>query len=190
MISKQFHYQLRNSEKQAFVGPPDNMREHVLAAAKALKVGDWKKCIQYLINPKMNQKVWNLFAETEKVKNMLIANAKKESLRVYLFSYSQFYDNISQGTAKDTFEFDVLMRILKRSINTNGLIESTLKEWIKENFEMDGDLVHSEVSKMIISEELKASWDEPTNSLGKLNLTSGFEIRVKILSCDRVARRN
>ena len=59
------------------------------------------------------------------------------------------------------------MRILKRSINPNDLIESTLKEWIKENFEMDGDLVHSEVSKMIISEELKASWDEPTNSLGK-----------------------
>ena len=119
MISKQFHYQLRNSEKQAFVGPPDNMREHVLAAAKALKVGDWKKCIQYLINPKMNQKVWNLFAETEKVKNMLIANAKKESLRVYLFSYSQFYDNISQGTALHinghwedaphfTFEFKLL----------------------------------------------------------------------------------
>ena len=105
MISKQFHYQLRNSEKQAFVGPPDNMREHVLAAAKALKVGDWKKCIQYLINPKMNQKVWNLFAETEKVKNMLIANAKKESLRVYLFSYSQFYDNISQGTALKILSF-------------------------------------------------------------------------------------
>ena len=43
----------------------------------------------------MNQKVWNLFAETEKVQDMLKANAKKESLRVYLFSYSQFYDNIS-----------------------------------------------------------------------------------------------
>ena len=51
------------------------------------------------------------------------------------------------------------------------LFESTLKEWIKENFEMDGDLVHSEVSKMIISEELKASWDEPTNSLGKWKFT-------------------
>jgi len=134
MISKQFHYQLRNSEKQAFVGPPDNMREHVLAAAKALKVGDWQKCIKFLINPKMNQKVWNLFAETEKVQSMLICNAKKESLRVYLFSYSQFYDNISL-------------------------------QWIQDNFELDGDLVHSEVSKMIINEELKASWDEPTNSL-------------------------
>jgi len=134
MISKQFHYQLRNSEKQAFVGPPDNMREHVLAAAKALKVGDWKKCIDYLINPKMNQKVWNLFAETEKVKDMLRAYAKKESLRVYLFSYSQFYDNISIA-------------------------------WIMENFDMSNSAVHSEVSKMIINEELKASWDEPTNSL-------------------------
>ena len=61
----------------------------------ALKVGDWQKCIKYLINPKMNQKVWNLFAETEKVQQMLVSNAKKESLRVYLFSYSQFYDNIS-----------------------------------------------------------------------------------------------
>ena len=82
----------------------------------------------------MNQKVWNLFAETEKVQQMLISNAKKESLRVYLFSYSQFYDNISL-------------------------------QWIQDNFELDGDLVHSEVSKMIINEELKASWDEPTNSL-------------------------
>ena len=37
--------------------------------------------------------------------------------------------------------------------------------WFLDNFELDGDLVHSEVSKMIINEELKASWDEPTNSL-------------------------
>ena len=55
------------------------------------------------------------------------------------------------------------------SIVRFGRFSSIVKEWIKENFEMDGDLVHSEVSKMIISEELKASWDEPTNSLGKLH---------------------
>ena len=83
MISKQFHYQLRNSEKQAFVGPPDNMREHVLAAAKALKVGDWKKCIKYLINPKMNQKVWNLFAETDKVKGKIL-------FHLYFYSFLSF----------------------------------------------------------------------------------------------------
>lgn len=120
MISKQFHYQLRNSEKQAFVGPPDNMREHVLAAAKALKVGDFKKCINFLINPKMNQKVWNLFAETDKVKDMLQRYAKKESLRVYLFSYSQFYDNISIDWITETFDMsssEVQSAVSKMMIN-------------------------------------------------------------------------
>lgn len=29
---------------QAFSGPPENIREHVLAAAKALSIGDWRTC--------------------------------------------------------------------------------------------------------------------------------------------------
>ena len=29
--------------RQVFTGPPENIREHVLAASKALLVGDWKQ---------------------------------------------------------------------------------------------------------------------------------------------------
>jgi len=68
------------------------------------------------------------------VTDMLEKYAKTQSLRVYLFSFSQFYDNISI-------------------------------DWITENFEMSSSEVQSAVSKLMINEELKASWDEPSRSL-------------------------
>ena len=57
LISKNFHHVLRVSERQPLVGPPESMREHVVAASKAMKNGDWKDCKNFLINDKMNAKV-------------------------------------------------------------------------------------------------------------------------------------
>ena len=47
----------RSSERQALVGPPESMREHVVAASKAMRNGDWKKSRDLIINDKMNAKV-------------------------------------------------------------------------------------------------------------------------------------
>merc|ERR1719397_737447 len=58
MISKSYYQQLRSSERQALVGPPESMREHVVAASKAMRNGDWRKAANYIINEKMNAKVW------------------------------------------------------------------------------------------------------------------------------------
>lgn len=58
MISKAFYQQLRLSERQALIGPPESMREHIVAASKAMRNGDWKKCRDLIINEKMNSKVW------------------------------------------------------------------------------------------------------------------------------------
>ena len=57
MISKNFHHVLRVSERQPLVGPPESMREHVVAASKAMKNGNWSFCLNYIINDKMNAKV-------------------------------------------------------------------------------------------------------------------------------------
>jgi translation initiation factor 3 subunit C len=57
MISKNFHHVLRVSERQPLVGPPESMREHVVAACKAMKIGDWTACCNFIINDKMNTKV-------------------------------------------------------------------------------------------------------------------------------------
>lgn len=57
MISKTFYQQLRSSERQSLVGPPESMREHVVAASKAMRNGNWLASRNFIINEKMNAKV-------------------------------------------------------------------------------------------------------------------------------------
>ena len=71
------------------------MREHVVAASKAMRNGDWKKARDYIINDKMNSKVWDLFYDADSVRSMLCRKIQEESLRTYLFTYSNVYDSIS-----------------------------------------------------------------------------------------------
>lgn len=57
LLSRSFHYQLKFNERSPLVGPPENTREHLVAATRAMLKGDWKKCRDYIINEKMNTKV-------------------------------------------------------------------------------------------------------------------------------------
>lgn len=38
------------------IGPPDSMREHVVAAAHAMMEGDWKMCNEYILSIKVCEK--------------------------------------------------------------------------------------------------------------------------------------
>lgn len=109
LISKNFHHVLRMSERQALVGPPESMREHVVAACKAMKSGDWKACYTFIVNEKMNAKVWDLFYDAENVRNMIKQKIQEESLRTYLFSYSSVYDSLSLDTLAEMFELEQSM---------------------------------------------------------------------------------
>merc|ERR1711971_223261 len=107
MISKSYYQQLRSSERQALVGPPESMREHVVAASKAMRNGDWKKTRDLIISDKMNAKVWDLFYDADSVRKMLVEKIQEESLRTYLFTYSNVYDSISLPNLGEMFELDV-----------------------------------------------------------------------------------
>jgi len=107
MISKSYYQQLRSSERQALVGPPESMREHVVAASKAMRNGDWKKARDFIINDKMNGKVWDLFYDANGVRGMLVKKIQEESLRTYLFTYSSSYDSISIPVLAEMFELEV-----------------------------------------------------------------------------------
>jgi len=134
MISKSFHNQLKQSERQPLPGPPENMHEHVIAAAKAMRMGEWKQCYAFVVNQKMNSRVWDLFPRPESVKLILKRKIQEESLRAYLFTF---------GSKFSTISLDNLAQL----------------------FELETHSVHSIVSKLIITEELQASWDEPSNCI-------------------------
>lgn len=126
MISKTFYQQLRSSERQSLVGPPESMREHVVAAAKAMRNGNWQACNNFIINDKMNAKVWDLFYQADAVRAMLTKLIKEESLRTYLFTYSHVYDSISMGTLAEMFQLEkcVVHSIISKMIINKELMVS------------------------------------------------------------------
>ncbi|XP_022131122.1 eukaryotic translation initiation factor 3 subunit C isoform X2 [Pieris rapae] len=104
MISKTFYQNLRASERQALVGPPESMREHAVAAARAMRRGDWRACLNFIVNEKMNAKVWDLMVGADNVRAMLGRLIREESLRTYLFTYAHVYASLSLRSMADMFE--------------------------------------------------------------------------------------
>ena len=82
------------------------MREHVVAASKAMRNGDWRKARDFIVNDKMNAKVWDLFYDAESVRAMLSRKIQEESLRTYLFTFSNVYDSISIKQLAEMFELE------------------------------------------------------------------------------------
>ncbi|KAI8936777.1 Translation initiation factor 3 subunit c [Plenodomus lindquistii] len=100
VISKTYRRLLEYHERQIFTGPPENTRDHVMQASKALSAGEWKKAAEFI----NGIKIWELMANAEQIKDMLSAQIQEEGLRTYLFTYAPFYDTLSIETLAGMFE--------------------------------------------------------------------------------------
>lgn len=104
-IARNFRRLLEAYDRQIFTGPPENLRETVMAATKALQKGNWKTCSDHI----MSLKFWGSLPESEKVKEILTNRVKQEALRTYLFSYSSLYDSFNIKQLSEMFSLPVSM---------------------------------------------------------------------------------
>ncbi|KAI9786153.1 MAG: Translation initiation factor 3 subunit c [Geoglossum umbratile] len=100
IISKTYRRMLEYHERQIFTGPPENTRDHVMQASKALAAGEWKKCSEFI----HSIKIWDLMSRPDDIKKMLSEQIQEEGLRTYLFTYAPFYDTLSVSTLASMFE--------------------------------------------------------------------------------------
>jgi translation initiation factor 3 subunit C len=105
MVSKAFRKLLEFHERLVFEGPPENPRDHVVAAAKLLAQGSWRKSAELLVG----LPVWDLFPGSnvsQRVKAMIQHKIQVEALRTYLLAFSSEYDSVSLARLMETFELD------------------------------------------------------------------------------------
>ncbi|KAL3671616.1 hypothetical protein V7S43_003529 [Phytophthora oleae] len=105
MVSKAFRKLLEFHERLIFEGPPENPRDHVVAAAKLLAQGSWRKSAELLVG----LPVWDLFPGvnvSQRVKSMVQHKIQVEALRTYLLAFSAEYDSVSLARLMEMFELD------------------------------------------------------------------------------------
>ncbi|KAI1489115.1 eukaryotic translation initiation factor 3 subunit 8 N-terminus-domain-containing protein [Biscogniauxia mediterranea] len=102
VISKTYRRMLEYHERQIFTGPPENTRDHVMQASRALAAGEWKKATNFV----HSIKIWDLMPNTDEIKTMLSKQIQEEGLRTYLFTYAPFYDTLAIATLASMFELE------------------------------------------------------------------------------------
>ena len=116
IVSSKFRKHLHGYSRQVFTGPPENTREHVLAATKALLAGDWQRACTYILD----LDVWNYIPNEggRKVKEMLRVRIKEEAVRTYLLINSEHYESMDIRHICDMFEMEepLVRKIISRMI--------------------------------------------------------------------------
>ncbi|EIW82943.1 eukaryotic translation initiation factor 3 subunit 8 [Coniophora puteana RWD-64-598 SS2] len=98
-ISKPFRRLLDFADRQAFTGPPESTRDHIMQASKALQDGEWEKSRDLI----QSIKIWALMPEATSVKDMLASRIQEQGLRTYLFTYAPYYASLSLSLLSRTF---------------------------------------------------------------------------------------
>jgi translation initiation factor 3 subunit C len=102
VISKAFRRLLDFYDRQqVYAGPPENTRDYINVAARALSTGDWKKCYDTLLNM---EDLWLSMIDSDSIKSMLLGKIKTEALRTYILQYSRHYDTISIQSLANMFD--------------------------------------------------------------------------------------
>ena len=132
IISKAFRRLFDATSRQAFNGPPENTRDLIMAATRAMRGGEWERCLEYLLRLRM----WTWMSKeiAEYAQGKLRVKVQEETLKTYLLTYSQHFQSISSPA-------------------------------LCQLFALPASSVHRIASKLITSQQLSGSWDQPSSAI-------------------------
>ena len=129
--SKSLKKLLEYNERQYFQGPPENTKECITHAAKALQQGDWQKAYNFI----KEIKIWTLFTNSDEIKQMVQSKLQIEALRTYIFQYKKYYDKLSIEKLAERF-----------SLNKNQIISIISKMIFNEEIDAALDQKNGSIS--------------------------------------------
>ena len=99
-VSKTFRRLLDHFERQVFNGPPENIRDSVMATVQRLINGEWSAALESVDK----LPVWKLLPEPEATRAFMKAQIRREGLRAFLIAHYAHYDSISLKALAERFE--------------------------------------------------------------------------------------
>lgn len=100
--SKRFRRDFENHMKQPFNGPPEQTKDHVMHATKAMLAGDWKKCLDHVSHLRM----WRSLPSGDYVLHLIKRQIQESCLKMYLLVFGMQYSTVSVEKLKAMFELD------------------------------------------------------------------------------------
>lgn len=97
--TKAFRKMFDYHNKQAFTGPPENTRDYIMAASRAMMEGEWKESINFV----ERIKVWDLLPNKDKIMASLKVAVQEACLNTYIFTYSPFYKRMGTLMLSEMF---------------------------------------------------------------------------------------
>jgi translation initiation factor 3 subunit C len=152
VISKAFRRLLDYSERSVFQGPPENTRDHILQASKALSAGDYKRSVELI----RAIKIWDLIpTKADEIRNMLEGKIKETGLETYLLTYAPFCEFFLTNAVAS------LPQMTNHAIIDETIFLSTLSSM----FDLSERQVSAIVARMISHEDLAAALDQVNGAI-------------------------
>lgn len=106
-------------DRNLFNGPPDNTREFIVAAAKALANGNWRICEQHM----MQIKIWDLLPAANNIRSMLRVKIREAALLSFLYSSAPTYGHLAVSFLATDFDLEpaIVVKVISSLITDYGL---------------------------------------------------------------------
>jgi translation initiation factor 3 subunit C len=167
IISRPYRKLIDSADKTLFNGPPEQSRDFIIYASRALFHGEWRKAVEHLFGA---TKMWKLIPEFDEVKKVLTNKIKEVAFKVLMFRNSRFYDSYSISDLGDLFDLkDEEIKTLVSKLIVREKLNVSIKK--QENIVQINEAPLNEMQSLanVLTQKMKVVIDHNLSIASSLN---------------------